>query len=48
VMYTTSSHKAQQEKAKMLGASDFITKPSDLNLLKATLETVLLSDHTIR
>jgi CheY-like chemotaxis protein len=48
VMYTTSTHKAQQEKAKMLGASDFITKPSDLNLLKATLETVFLADHTIR
>jgi CheY-like chemotaxis protein len=45
VMYTSSAHHVQQEKAKMLGASDFITKPSDMNLLKATLETVILAEH---
>jgi len=45
VMYTSSTHHAQQEKAKMLGASDFITKPSDMNLLKETLETVVLAEH---
>jgi CheY-like chemotaxis protein len=45
VMYTSSTHHVEQERAKMLGASDFITKPSDLNLLKATLETVFLAKH---
>ena len=45
VMYTTSNSNLQQEKAKMLGASDFITKPSDINLLKATIETVFLAQY---
>ena len=45
VMYTSSAHHVQREKAKMLGASDFITKPSDMNLLKATLETLVLAEH---
>lgn len=42
VMYTTSANDVQQEKAKMLGASDVIKKPSDINQLKATIETVFL------
>src|SRR5690349_20395285 len=45
-MYTTSSHKAQKERAKMLGAVDFITKPSDMGSLKAVLEAVLLFDNS--
>ena len=45
VMYTSSTYHVQQEKAKKLGASDFITKPSDMNLLKATLKTIFLADH---
>ena len=45
VMYTSSTHHVQQEKAKMLGASDFFTKPSDMNLLKATLKTLVLAEH---
>ena len=45
VIYTSSTYHVQQEKAKKLGASDFITKPSDMNLLKATLRTIFLADH---
>ena len=45
VMYTSSTYHVQQEKAKKLGASDFITKPSDMNLLKATLKTIFLANH---
>ena len=45
VMYTSSTHHVQQEKAKTLGASDFITKPSDINLIRTALETVVLAEH---
>jgi len=45
VMYTSSTHHVQEEKAKTLGASDFITKPSDINLIRTALETVVLAQH---
>ena len=42
IIYTTSSDNKDKEKAKRLGASSFITKPSELLELKRKLEAVLL------
>lgn len=41
VMYSTSSHSAERENAKALGALGLITKPSDFEVLKQHLQVVL-------
>ena len=41
IIYTTSSDRKDKEKAIRLGASSFITKPSELLELKRELEAVL-------
>jgi len=41
LMYTTSSQAREIEMAKALGASGFITKPDDFNLLKKMLVAIL-------
>jgi PleD family two-component response regulator len=40
-IYSTSSNPRDKEKAKTLGADDYIVKFSDLNSLKAKLKTVI-------
>jgi len=42
VMYSTSSHTAERENAKALGALGLITKPSDFEVLKQHLKVVLM------
>ena len=44
VIYTTSNENSQKAKARELGASSFITKPSDLTLLKSRLLDLLMAD----
>ena len=41
IMYTTSSRPREREIAKELGATDFITKPTDYRLLIKTLANIL-------
>jgi CheY-like chemotaxis protein len=41
IMYTTSSRSREIELAKELGATDFVTKPSDYQLLISTLQNIL-------
>ena len=42
-IYSTSSNIKDKEKAKSLGAKDYITKFADINLLKTKLKSVILS-----
>jgi len=42
VVYTTSEHKSELGEYFALGASNFITKPSEFNLLLTHLKSVLL------
>jgi CheY-like chemotaxis protein len=46
VMYSTSSHHRDKQKATELGAAGFITKPSDLKTLRTILSTVAANLHT--
>jgi len=41
IIFTTSSNAATIEQTKVLGASDFITKPSKFDLLVTILRTIL-------
>jgi CheY-like chemotaxis protein len=45
VIYTTSNENSQKATARELGAFSFITKPSDLTLLKERLLDLLMADH---
>jgi DNA-binding response OmpR family regulator len=41
-IYSTSSNERDREKAKILGADDYIVKYSDLDLLKAKLKNIIV------
>ena len=41
IIYTTSSEQKHKDEVKRLGASSFITKPSDLHELKRELDKVI-------
>lgn len=43
-IYTTSSSKSDMEETKKLGASHFITKPSEFNQLCSAISVVLFSE----
>jgi CheY-like chemotaxis protein len=45
IMYSTSSHHRDKQIADELGASGFITKPSDLKTLEKVLTAVALNLH---
>jgi CheY-like chemotaxis protein len=45
IIYTTSSDRKHKQQAIELGASSFITKPTDLDELKKQLESVLLETY---
>jgi CheY-like chemotaxis protein len=42
-IYSTSSNSKDKERAKSLGAKDYITKFADINLLKTKLKSVIKS-----
>jgi len=42
-IYSTSSNPRDKEKAKILGADDYITKISDFNMLKIRLKNIVQS-----
>ena len=46
IMITGSDDKEEQQKAKDLGAIDFIIKPIDLEELHAKIKTYILNDQT--
>jgi CheY-like chemotaxis protein len=46
LMYSTSSHHRDRQKATELGATGFITKPSDLKTLRTILSTIAANLHS--
>lgn len=46
IIYSTSSHKREADKAERLGATGFLTKPYDYKELTTILQAVLVTDIT--